>query len=91
MQSIFRIISLLEGISFVLLLFVAMPLKYVGGQNFLVKLLGMPHGVLFLVYVFMSIVLAIELKWKFKKTVEVVCASNIPFGTFYIDKKYLRK
>ncbi|AMC11058.1 hypothetical protein Lupro_07260 [Lutibacter profundi] len=90
MKSIFRIISFLEGISFLLLLFIATPIKYFAGNDSFVKMLGMPHGILFLVYVVFAIMLKYELKWEAKTTWTVLIASVIPFGTFYIDKKHLK-
>ena len=50
----FRIISYLEGISYLLLLFVGVPLKYFGGNEILVKTLGMPHGLLFIAYILLA-------------------------------------
>ena len=47
----FKIISFLEGVSYILLLFIAMPLKYVGNNEMLVKILGWPHGILFVIYI----------------------------------------
>lgn len=90
MQKTFRVISFLEGVSFLLLLFIATPIKYLAGNDSFVKMLGMPHGILFLVYVVLAIMLKYELKWKAKTTWIVLIASVIPFGTFYIDKKYLK-
>ena len=90
MQKTFRVISFLEGVSFLLLLFIATPIKYFAGNDSFVKMLGMPHGILFLVYVVFAIMLKYELKWKAKTTWQVLIASVIPFGTFYIDKKYLK-
>jgi len=90
MKKIFRIISLLEGVSFLLLLFIATPIKYYAGNDSFVKMLGMPHGMLFLVYVIFAIMLKYELKWKSKTFWIILGASVIPFGTFYVDKKYLK-
>ena len=90
MKNTFRVISFLEGLSFILLLFIATPIKYYAGNDIFVKTLGMPHGILFLVYVVFAIVLKSELKWNTKTFLLVLGASLIPFGTFYIDKKYLR-
>ncbi|WP_456423398.1 DUF3817 domain-containing protein [Lutibacter sp.] len=90
MQKTFRIISFLEGVSFLLLLFIATPIKYFAGNDSFVKMLGMPHGILFLVYVVFAILLKYELKWEAKTTWTVLIASIIPFGTFYIDKKHLK-
>jgi integral membrane protein len=90
MKNAFRIISYLEGISYLLLLFVAVPIKYFGNNDSYVKMLGMPHGVLFLIYIILAFLLKPELKWNNKTFFIVLIASVIPFGTFYIDKKYLK-
>ncbi|WP_111709038.1 DUF3817 domain-containing protein [Lutibacter citreus] len=90
MKKTFRIVSILEGISYLLLLFIATPIKYLVGNELFVKILGMPHGLLFLTYVVLAIILKYELNWKPKTFIIILLASVIPFGTFYIDKKYLR-
>lgn len=90
MKKTFRVISFLEGLSYLLLLFIAVPIKYVGGNEYYVKLLGMPHGLLFIVYIILAIVLKYELDWRNKIFWIILAASVIPFGTFYIDNKYLR-
>ena len=51
MNKIFRIVSILEGVSYLLLLFIATPVKYLLGNESYVKMLGMPHGLLFIAYV----------------------------------------
>ncbi len=89
--TIFRVIAFLEGLSFILLLFIAVPVKYFANNPDYVKLLGMPHGLLFMAYVLFAILIAGELKWNTKTLTAVLLASLIPFGTFYIDSKYLRK
>lgn len=90
MKKIFRIVSILEGVSYLLLLFIATPIKYLADNDSLVKLLGMPHGLLFIAYVILAIMLKYEENWDSKKFFMVLIASIIPFGTFYIDKKYFR-
>ncbi|PWG05751.1 DUF3817 domain-containing protein [Polaribacter aquimarinus] len=90
MKSIFRIVSFLEGVSYLLLLFVAVPIKYFQGEESYVKLLGMPHGILFMLYIVLAIVIKKEMNWDNKTLGIVLLASILPFGTFYIDKKYLR-
>jgi len=90
MKNAFRVISLLEGLSFILLLFIATPIKYFGDNDSYVKMLGMPHGILFLIYIVFVIMLKYELKWKSKTFWIILGASLVPFGTFYVDKKYLR-
>lgn len=93
MKNIFRIISFLEGTSYILLLFIAVPIRYVaylGEDPSYVKMLGMPHGVLFITYVILAFLLKTELKWNNKTFLIILVASLVPFGTFYIDRKYLR-
>jgi integral membrane protein len=85
----FRIISYLEGISYLLLLCVGVPLKYLAEDDSWVKSLGMPHGLLFVAYIFLAIVIRQLKKWDAKTTIIVLLASIVPFGTFYVDKKYL--
>jgi integral membrane protein len=89
MIKLFRIISYLEGISYLLLLFIAVPLKYFGDNDILVKTLGMPHGLLFLSYVLLAFFIKPSFKWNNKDFIIILIASVIPFGTFYMDKKYL--
>ncbi|HBK70362.1 MAG TPA: hypothetical protein DDZ39_01680 [Flavobacteriaceae bacterium] len=90
MKNTFRIVSFLEGISYLLLLFVAVPLKYFAEDPTYVKLLGMPHGLLFVAYIILAFLIKPDLKWDSKTFAIVLIASVLPFGTFYIDKKYLR-
>jgi integral membrane protein len=90
MKSFFRVVSFLEGTSYLLLLFVAVPIKYWMNDPQYVKLLGMPHGLLFVGYIVLAFLLKPEMKWNIKKFGIVLLASIIPFGTFYVDKKYLR-
>ncbi len=87
--SIFKIVSFLEGLSYILLLFVGVPLKYLAGNSFLVKSLGMPHGLLFLAYIVIALFVRSIMKWDLKSTFIVLIASLLPFGTFYVNKKYL--
>jgi integral membrane protein len=90
MKNIFRVISFLEGLSYLLLLFIASPIKYFQGDASYVKILGMPHGILFMLYIVLAIVLQKQMKWNLKTLGIVMVASILPFGTFYVDKKYLR-
>ena len=86
----FRIVALFEGISYVLLLFVAVPVKYLLDDPQYVKLLGMPHGIWFMIYIVLAVVIYSEGKWTKRAFYEILLASIIPFGTFYIDYKHLR-
>ena len=88
----FRLIAFLEGISLLILVFIAMPIKYVLGDPSMVKLVGQAHGILFLLFIFYALKVGAEQEWSFKKTTwKVLLSSFIPFGTFYIDKHILRK
>ena len=87
----FRIISYLEGISYLLILFVTMPLKYLFEEPQPNKVIGMAHGVLFLLYIVFSFLVKPEKNWGTKTLITVLLCSIIPFGTFWMDKKYLAK
>ena len=91
MKYTFRIVSFLEGVSYLLLLFIAVPIKYFQGDVSYVKMLGMPHGILFMSYVVLAIVIQKQMKWNLKNLGIIILASVIPFGTFYVDKKYLQR
>ena len=80
----------MEGVSYILLLFVAVPIKYLAHDPQYVKLLGMPHGLLFVAYITFAFLIKSEFKWNSKTFGTVLIASVIPFGTFYIDRKYLK-
>ena len=86
-----RLIGLLEGISLLLLLFIAMPLKYFFEQPLVSKVMGPVHGALFLLFVFNTLSVGVSQNWKFKQvTWKVLLACFIPFGTFYIDRRILK-
>lgn len=79
-----------EGVSFLVLLGVAMPLKYFAGMPQAVRVVGMAHGVLFMLYVLAAIQAAVEYNWPWKKTALVLIASVLPAGPFVVDAKLLR-
>ncbi len=91
MINIYILTAFLEGVSYILLLFLAVPIKYLLNEALFVKILGMPHGILFILYILFSIIATIKYKWNFRKFLVISIASLVPFGTFYIDKKYLTK
>ena len=89
MLKIFKIIAILEGISLLLLFFFAMPMKYIYDMPVYVKHIGMAHGLLFVGYIIFAFLFKDDKNWDIK-TLSIVClASFLPFGTFYIEKKYL--
>ncbi|HZW76747.1 MAG TPA: DUF3817 domain-containing protein [Flavobacteriaceae bacterium] len=85
----FRLISSLEAISFLVLLGIAMPLKYIWGIPEWVQMIGMAHGVLFVLYVFGAIYMYNKLQWKLSTLMIVILCSILPFGPFYAERKYL--
>ena len=88
-KNIFRLIAILEGLSYILLL-IATPIKYLFGNEQYVKALGMPHGILFILYIFFAILIQKKMNWNNKNLIIVILASIVPFGTFYIDYKYCK-
>jgi integral membrane protein len=86
----FRSIAIIEGISFLLLLIIAMPMKYLMGIPEPVKYLGWAHGALFVLFMALLLQVWIQYKWSFWKVVLAFISSLIPFGTFYLDKKIAR-
>ncbi|WP_281753021.1 DUF3817 domain-containing protein [Neptunitalea chrysea] len=88
--SNFKIISILEGISLLLIFSVSMPLKYMMDYHTPNKIIGMLHGILFILYVFMAFSLKNEQNWNTKQFFIIMLCSVIPFGTFWMDRKYLR-
>lgn len=87
-----RLLALLEGVSLLLLIFIAVPAKHLFGNPALVEAIGPLHGMLFLLFVLNTLSVGVEYRWKFKDTIwKVLLACFIPFGTFYIDQKILSK
>jgi len=86
-----RLIGFLEGISYLLLLGIAMPLKYLADMPQFIYPIGMAHGVLFVLYVLLVLLNWYQLKWKFSKAFFAGIASLLPFGTFVADKKLFRE
>ena len=82
-----RIIGLLEGISFLLLLFIAMPMKYMLDNPVLVKYVGMGHGVLFMLFLIVLFTVCEKQKWSIYMFILGLMASILPFGTFIFDRK----
>ncbi|WP_044397787.1 DUF3817 domain-containing protein [Lacinutrix sp. Hel_I_90] len=90
MLRAFRIIAFLEGVSYLLLMGAAVYKRMPSGHDEYVKLLGMPHGLLFVAYIALAIFLRSTYQWNTKTFSLIFLGSLIPFGTFYVDYKYLR-
>jgi integral membrane protein len=87
----FRRIAIWEGVSFLLLLGIAMPIKYGLGNPYPVKIVGMAHGILFILYVIFLIQAAMEYDWPFKKSLLAFIAAFLPFGPFIFDRKLAKE
>jgi integral membrane protein len=80
-----RVVGMMEGSSFLLLLGVAMPLKYLAGMPQMVSVVGMLHGILFMLYVAAVAQASLELRWPPRRIVAALAASVLPFGPFVFD------
>ena len=82
-----RQIGYVEGVSFLLLLGVAMPLKYFAGMKMAVTVAGWIHGVLFVALCFALLRAMLQAKWSIARAAAVFIAALLPFGPFVIDRK----
>ena len=86
-----RRIGIAEGISFLVLLFIAMPLKYYFDLPIAVKVVGWAHGVLFIAYVVIVLLSIRLMKWNLIGLGVALAASLIPLGTFFLDKGWKKR
>jgi integral membrane protein len=84
-------VALLEGLSFIVLLFIAMPLKYLADMPLAVRFTGMAHGLLFVLYLFALLEAALALRWSFTRVAVAFGASLVPFGNFLLDARLRRE
>ena len=82
----FRMLALVEGVSYLLILFVTMPMKYFMGIGILNKIVGWSHGILFVLYIILAFEILIRCRINFWQFLRVIIASIIPFGTFFNEK-----
>ncbi len=82
----FRIVALLEGASFLVLLFIAMPLKYLAHLPMAVRIVGGLHGLLFVAFMLALLRVALEDQWPWRKSLKAFVASLLPFGTIVFDR-----
>jgi integral membrane protein len=87
----FRAVAFLEGVSFLLLLFIAMPLKYGFGMPQFVRVVGMAHGVLVFAYLYVLLMAALEHRWSVGKCATAFVSSLVPGGTFWFDARLRRE
>ncbi len=82
-----RAIGIIEGFSYLLLLGIAMPLKYFAGLPLAVKIVGSIHGALFLLFCMALIQATLKARWSIVRTCIIFASSLVPFGTFVIDER----
>ncbi|MBS1738797.1 MAG: DUF3817 domain-containing protein [Bacteroidetes bacterium] len=82
----FKMAGIVEGFSYIFLLFIAMPLKYAASMPMAVTYTGWMHGILFMLYLLALIQVTMDLKWGFKKVALAFLAALIPFGTFIFNR-----
>ena len=90
MIKTFKIIALLEGWSYLIMIFIGLPLRDIGDNDIIIKKLGMPHGILFLIYVALAVIIMKQMKWNIKVLLIIIVAAALPFGPFWVDKKYMK-
>jgi integral membrane protein len=88
--SPFRKVAFVEGISYLVLLGVAMPLKYLAGLPLAVRVVGSAHGLLFIAYVVLAGLLWLRRSWSFWFTGWALFLSLVPFGTFWLERQLVR-
>lgn len=86
-----RLVAILEAISFIVLLFIAMPMKYLAGIEAAVKTVGMAHGILFLLFCAALVVVVREARWSMWQAGIVFVAALLPFGPFFLDGRLKRQ
>lgn len=85
-----RIIGLVEGLSFLVLLLIAMPLKYWADIPEVVTVVGGLHGILFVLYMLAVVHVWIKHRWSILKVAGAMLAAFLPFGPFVLDRKLLK-
>jgi integral membrane protein len=86
-----RIIAFMEGCSLLILLFIAMPIKYLLDVPEATQAIGLIHGILFILFVLATLAVSVLHRWNISRIFIVMISSMLPFGTFYIDRKILSK
>jgi integral membrane protein len=90
MLRFIRVIAILEGVSYLLLFGLTMPLKYWADIGMPNKVVGLAHGILFILFVFLAGYICVKQRWGLGRFAILFISSLLPFGTFFTDYKYLR-
>ncbi|CAM2065109.1 DUF3817 domain-containing protein [Sulfidibacter corallicola] len=81
----FRIVSFSEGVSYILLMAIAVPVKYMADEPILVRILGPIHGFLFIAFMVFLGKTAVELRWRMGRVLIAFIASLLPLGAFFLE------
>ncbi len=87
MLRTFRYLSVIEGLSLIVLLFIAMPARYQFGISGVVPVVGWTHGILFLLYFAMSLIVSHQREWSVPFWLLVLLVAVVPFACFFLDRK----
>lgn len=90
MLKLFRATAILEGISYLSLFGITMPLKYWADIPEPNKVVGYAHGALFIAFIALALIVCFNKKWGIKRFIIFGVASLLPFATFYVEAKYLK-
>jgi integral membrane protein len=92
MTKLFKFVAIAEGISYLVLFFNMLVIKRINPELYKTLLfpIGMAHGVLFISYVALAFIIWKNQKWTIKQFLVVQLAAWLPFGTFYIEKNYIK-
>jgi integral membrane protein len=88
--KLFKYTAIIEGWSYLILLFVAVPLKRMFDMPMAVRVVGSIHGLLFVAFCLFLVLVWADEKWTVKKVGLAFLSSLIPFGTFWFDRKFLK-
>jgi integral membrane protein len=83
----FRVMAWVTGVMLLVLVFVAMPMKYIGDDDSLVRIVGVAHGWLYIVYIITVLTLAYQARWRPVRTLLVLLAGTVPFASFVAERK----
>lgn len=87
----FRVMAYVTGVMLVLLVLVAMPLKYLGDDDRMVAVVGVAHGWLYMAYVVTVLQLAVQLRWRPVRAVLVLLAGTVPFASFVAERSVVHE
>ena len=88
---LYRTLAYVTGVLLIVLVFVGLPLKYIGDKDVVVSVVGFAHGWLYMVYVLVTLLLSLRQRWSILMTVLVALAGTIPFAAFFAEHKVVAR